>query len=183
MERKTYYMILGVSSTESASGIRAAYRDLAKRLHPDVAGEQATRSFQEISEAYAVLSDPERRRRYNDELSRAEHAGVVKLSRTPPQQLDFEVLLEPDEAARGCVVPLAVPVPTLCPRCRGSRHDGRSPCTYCRRQGIVEHEALLRIRIPATTTPSRRTFEVSLQDLGIQDFHLRLHVFVEAPPI
>ena len=41
MERKTYYMVRGVSSTESPRGIRAAYRDLAKRLHPDVAGEQA----------------------------------------------------------------------------------------------------------------------------------------------
>src|SRR5690242_4584146 len=82
MERKTYYMILGVSSTESDRGIRAAYRDLAKRLHPDVAGEQATRSFQEVTEAYGVLSDPQRRREYNDKLSRAD--GGVPVRRSPP---------------------------------------------------------------------------------------------------
>lgn len=35
MERKTHYVVLGVSNTESPSGIRAAYRDLAKRLHPE----------------------------------------------------------------------------------------------------------------------------------------------------
>ena len=68
MEGKTYYMILGVSRTESAKGIRAAYRDLAKRLHPDVAGEQATRAFQEVTEAYEVLSDPQQRREYNNKL-------------------------------------------------------------------------------------------------------------------
>lgn len=87
MERKTYYMILGVSSTESDKGIRAAYRDLAKRLHPDVAGEQATRSFQEVSEAYGVLSDPERRREYNSKLSRAEDGGIAAVRRSPPESL------------------------------------------------------------------------------------------------
>jgi hypothetical protein len=41
MDERTYYMILGVPRTESAGGIRSAYRDLAKKLHPDVAGQQA----------------------------------------------------------------------------------------------------------------------------------------------
>lgn len=223
MERKTYYMILGVSSTESPSGIRAAYRDLAKRLHPDVAGEQATRSFQEVSEAYAVLSDPERRRRYNDELRRAEDAEMVNVRRAPRQpvvrepvtilanldgirpsfeamyerflrnftgigvpkserleSLDFEVLLDPEEAARGCVVPVGVPVFTRCPQCSGSGYDWGVPCGYCRRHGIIAREALLRIRIPAMTA-SGSTYEIPLRGLGIHDFYLRLHVLVEAP--
>lgn len=83
MERKTYYMILGVSSTESPRGIRAAYRDLARRLHPDVAGEQATRAFQEVPEAYDVLCDPERRQDYNDELRRSDGDAVAVCSRPP----------------------------------------------------------------------------------------------------
>src|ERR1700741_1013950 len=90
MEKKTYYMILGVSSTESARGIRSAYRDLAKRLHPDVAGEQATRSVQEISEAYSVLSDPQRRRDYNHGLSGAEHGEIVTVQRSPPGPIVHE---------------------------------------------------------------------------------------------
>lgn len=84
MER-TYYMILGVSSTESPGGIRAAYRDLAKRLHPDVAGEQATRAFQDVTEAYSVLSDPQFRRDYNDKLRRAADGEVVPIHRRPPE--------------------------------------------------------------------------------------------------
>ena len=91
MEKKTYYMILGVSSTESDRGIRSAYRDLAKRLHPDVAGEQATRSFQEISEAYGVLSDPQRRREYNHELSRAEHGESVTIFLKPQHWLSADL--------------------------------------------------------------------------------------------
>jgi DnaJ-class molecular chaperone len=88
MKGKTYYMILGVPSTETDSGIRAAYRDLAKRFHPDVAGEHATRSFQEISEAYSVLSDPQRRREYNRELRSGDaSSGAVSVRRSPREPL------------------------------------------------------------------------------------------------
>ena len=61
-------MILGISETESPSGIRAAYRDLAKKYHPDHAGEHSTGAFREVTEAYDVLSDPERRRAYDRKL-------------------------------------------------------------------------------------------------------------------
>src|ERR1041384_6349979 len=69
MEKKTYYMILGVSRGETSGGIRAAYRDRARQIHPDVAGESATRAFQELNEAYGVLSDPSRRHAYNAQLA------------------------------------------------------------------------------------------------------------------
>ncbi|HSR98424.1 MAG TPA: J domain-containing protein, partial [Kofleriaceae bacterium] len=69
MEKKTYYMVLGISRTETPGGIRAAYRDRARELHPDVAGDSATRAFQELTEAYEVLSDPTRRHAYNTQLA------------------------------------------------------------------------------------------------------------------
>lgn len=72
MPRKDYYVILGIPRNESAAGIRAAYRDLAKRHHPDVAGEAGAGAFREIAEAYQVLNDPNRRRRYNDWLASGE---------------------------------------------------------------------------------------------------------------
>ena len=90
MDRKTYYMILGVSHAESPRGIRAAFCELAKRLHPDVAGEQATRAFQEVTEAYEVLSDPQRRREYNNLLRRAEDGEIAAVPRSPPEPVDLE---------------------------------------------------------------------------------------------
>src|SRR2546426_9678567 len=72
MATKDYYLILGVSRTESESGIREAFRELAKRYHPDRVGPQSTRSFQDILEAYQFLSDPERRKHYNQGLHHAE---------------------------------------------------------------------------------------------------------------
>jgi DnaJ-class molecular chaperone len=72
MMTKDYYMILGVTRAESNSGIREAFRELAKRYHPDRVGSQGTTFFQEIVEAYEVLSDPERRTLYNRGLRHAE---------------------------------------------------------------------------------------------------------------
>lgn len=69
MAGKDYYLILGVSRSESTAGIRARFRDLARALHPDVAGAQSTGAFQEVNEAYEVLADPVARRRHNAELA------------------------------------------------------------------------------------------------------------------
>jgi molecular chaperone DnaJ len=69
MGPKDYYLILGVSRSEGPSGIRARYRDLARTLHPDVAGAQSTEAFQQVVEAYGVLADPAARRRHNAELA------------------------------------------------------------------------------------------------------------------
>jgi DnaJ-class molecular chaperone len=68
MARKDYYLLLGISRGESSSGIRKAFRDLARRHHPDHAGPAGTPMFRDVVEAYRVLSDPQRRREYDAEL-------------------------------------------------------------------------------------------------------------------
>jgi molecular chaperone DnaJ len=77
MAQNNYYLVLGVSQSESPAGIRARYRDLVRTLHPDVAGAQSTGAFQKVAEAYAVLNDPHARRRHDTELATwQEHAPV-----------------------------------------------------------------------------------------------------------
>lgn len=65
--KKDLYDILGVSSSANAEEIKRAYRDLAKRFHPDrTGGDKAKETrFKEISAAYGVLSDPDQRARYD----------------------------------------------------------------------------------------------------------------------
>ena len=72
MAMKNYYAILGVSRTETPSGIRAAYREAVRRTHPDYAGPRSAVAFQEIVEAHSVLSDPNQRQRYDRDLKRYE---------------------------------------------------------------------------------------------------------------
>ena len=66
VEFKDYYRILGVDRSADDKAIKSAYRKLARKYHPDVAkGKDAGERFREITEAYEVLSDPEKRRRYD----------------------------------------------------------------------------------------------------------------------
>ena len=64
VEFKDYYRILGVDRNADDKTIKSAYRRLARKYHPDVNKGQDAR-FKEINEAYEVLSDPEKRRRYD----------------------------------------------------------------------------------------------------------------------
>src|SRR5580765_2082869 len=66
VEFKDYYRILGVERSADDKAIKSAYRKLARKYHPDVAkGKDSGERFREITEAYDVLSDPEKRRRYD----------------------------------------------------------------------------------------------------------------------
>ncbi len=75
MEYKDYYRILGVARTATPQEIKAAYRRLARKYHPDVSEEpNAEQRFKEVAEAYEVLKDPDKRAAY-DRLGNYWHAG------------------------------------------------------------------------------------------------------------
>jgi curved DNA-binding protein len=69
VEFRDYYEVLGVSRGASTDAIKAAYRRLARKHHPDLhhgkARPQAEQAFKGINEAHAVLSDPDKRARYD----------------------------------------------------------------------------------------------------------------------
>lgn len=83
VQYKDYYEVLGVPRTASADDIKKSFRKLARQYHPDVAKDkkQAEEKFKEINEAYEVLSDSEKRKKY-DELGANWKSGAE--FRPPP---------------------------------------------------------------------------------------------------
>nr|MDQ6795246.1 DnaJ domain-containing protein [Chloroflexota bacterium] len=67
MEYKDYYQTLGVARTASQAEIRKAYRKLARQHHPDVkpGDKSAEERFKDLNEANTVLSDPDKRKKYD----------------------------------------------------------------------------------------------------------------------
>ena len=66
MNKRDYYEVLGVSKDASEADIKSAFRRLAKKYHPDVSKEEnAAEKFKEVQEAYAVLSDENKRKQYD----------------------------------------------------------------------------------------------------------------------
>lgn len=97
VEFKDYYAVLGVPREASADEIKKAFRKLARLYHPDVAKDKkaAESKFKEINEAYEVLGDSEKRRRY-DELGANWEAGAA--AQAGPQRRRGRSWTSPDGA-------------------------------------------------------------------------------------
>ena len=76
-EKKDYYEVLGVAKDASEADIKKAYRTLAKKYHPDMhpGDAEAEARFKEVNEAYSVLSDAEKRSKY-DQFGHAAFDGM-----------------------------------------------------------------------------------------------------------
>ena len=182
--KRDYYEILGVAKGASVDEIKRRYRELALKHHPDRVGaehkKEAEEKFKEISEAYAVLSDPQKRSAY-DQYG---HAGFDQRYSTEDifrgadfssifesmggsgsvfedllgglfgvggmgggrqrggrgADLEYEIELSFEEAARGMTKTITVPRRELCRDCRGEGGT-RATCSSCGGAGQVRQSS------------------------------------------
>ncbi len=83
-----WYKILGITRNAEDAQVKTAYRKLAKKYHPDAhPGDKACEArFREITEAYTILSDPVKRKKYDEELSEGQKDHKDRKSRNISQQ-------------------------------------------------------------------------------------------------
>lgn len=155
-----YYAVLGVARTASVEEIRSAYRKLARQYHPDVAEKDtgSAERFKQVTEAYEVLSDVERRQRYDmfgsaqgglgdfgigdlfetffgAEFRRREPRGPMRGA-----DLRMEIEIELIDAVKGGERKIRVPRLETCSHCDGSGAEPGSnitPCGTCGGRGEV----------------------------------------------
>jgi molecular chaperone DnaJ len=175
---RDYYDVLGVPADAGADEIKRAYRQLARRYHPDISGEDRGGAFLELAKAYDVLRDPVRRRTYDAGLFQRPQRPVGRdiggewfadeiaidfpsvasvldrmrdsfFTAQPAVTLSAELVLTAREAFDGVTVPLNVPLRRTCPCCGGRGEVWTDWCSTCLGLGEVTSAHSLRVRVPA----------------------------------
>jgi len=164
-----YYELLGVSRDADGATIKAAYRKLALKYHPDKnpGDKQAEETFKQVNEAYAVLSDGEKRQRYDQFGTADENAtfaggdifdifasvfggGFGQPGRTrqrgqPGEDLEANLDITLEQARDGATIPLTLDRMTQCDVCHGDRvepgSNGKETCPTCGGVGQVRSQA------------------------------------------
>ena len=214
---KDYYIVLGVGRGADLNKIKKAYRVIAKKYHPDAsASGESHEKFLEIREAYETLVDEEKRRKYDEELSRQgrelkitripekissrRRAAIQEMERnysfvdeffmgflpgvfergkaTTGKDLYLEVILSPEEAARGGLFPITVPVLEPCPRCRRTGLWEEFFCPMCHGKGVVRAERGFSLSIPPHVTHGTQ-ISLSTEDIGLRGVNLHVLVLID----
>jgi DnaJ-class molecular chaperone len=167
---KDYYYILGIPQDATIQEIQDAYHELYDKYGPHVTmsgqdPEMLLKTFKDISEAYEVLMDPERRKDYDKNCAPHLQKGDLRAIWTKftgtqatekkddkkPKPVDTEIDLEVTlrEAVKGSKKPVSIEEPKPCESCAGLKPMQRMQCPNCRGLGYTTSERVEEIELPA----------------------------------
>jgi len=149
MAKRDYYEVLGVNKNSSADEIKKKYRQLAKELHPDKnnGSKEAEEKFKEVSEAYEILSDNDKKANYDRfGHSNGRQSQQAQYHRTQYRQperfgenMQMVVKLTLDEIYTGVKKRFKYNRNDKCESCDGHGGHGKKDCGTCGGSGLVTH--------------------------------------------
>jgi molecular chaperone DnaJ len=186
--RRDYYAVLGIAATAAPREIRQAYRRLARQYSPDVNfwDVSARTLFEEIAEAYRVLSDPHARALY-DRLGPGFGDATLSAGRRG-DDVHLTVDLEFADVARGASLRVNVPRFSPCPACGASGRAAGGMCGGCHGRGVKRAVEQVSLAIPPgvdSGTQVRVAGEGSAGPFGgprgdlVVSTHVREHAFFQ----
>ncbi len=169
MASRDYYEVLGVSPDASEADLKKAYRQLAMQFHPDKnpGDKNSEERFKEVNEAYAVLSDPDKRAHYDrfgsapgigggggfeggfgtlfEDIFENFFAGAgggrgARSRAMRGEDLQYELKITLEDAAAGLETKIQIPRLVRCDRCKGSGSEPgtrKSACDTCQGRGEI----------------------------------------------
>jgi molecular chaperone DnaJ len=147
--RRDYYAVLGIAATAGPREVRQAYQRLSQQHSPDVNfwDERARGLFEEIREAYRILSDPHARAHY-DQFGPVTLGEALAAGRRG-DDLHVAVELGFAEATRGVEIPVTVSRFSPCPDCNATGGVRGGRCAPCQGRGVRRMAERLDVAIPA----------------------------------
>lgn len=149
--KKDYYEVLGLNKSASQDDIKTAYRRLSKKYHPDV-NPHFEKEFKEITEAYEVLGDTDKKRQYDhfghvqpnlngNAYNPNDWFGYVSsfFNNSPQSRPNIniykEITIEFEESIKGCIKTISINRKNTCNYCYGKGYKTSKPCTVCSGSG------------------------------------------------
>ena len=142
-DKRDYYEVLGVDRNADDATLKKAYRQLAKKYHPDVnpGDKEAEAKFKEATEAYSVLSDPAKRKQY-DQFGTGAKPGTSPV--TCPRCNGEGQIVYTQQSMFGMVRNVQT-----CPDCHGTGKIIKEKCSACRGTGYTSSRKKIQVSVPA----------------------------------
>ncbi|PYR88877.1 MAG: hypothetical protein DMF84_26420 [Acidobacteria bacterium] len=166
---RDYYDVLGVSPDAGADEIKRAHRQLTRRYHPDISGEEVAGCVVDCLADEVAIDFPS----VSTVLDRMRHAffGDQQARRVP------DVFVTPQEAFWGATVPIALPIRRTCAHCGGRGEVWSDWCAVCGGCGDMPARHQVRLRIPARVHDGTRV-RFRLAAPGIPDTIIDARIIV-----
>ncbi|MCD8025058.1 MAG: DnaJ domain-containing protein, partial [Candidatus Gastranaerophilales bacterium] len=173
---KNLYEILDVSPNSTTDEIKAAYKKLVRIYHPDLnKSKSAETAFKLLNNAYGILSNKEKRNKYNTLLETSKQEKITRNE----DIIIKEVKITQDEATRGTTRTVNILNKQKCPKCTGRKFINGMICSFCLGEGEKNIYRKIDVQINKNTENGDLIFAAKVNQSALYDKKLYLKIKIE----